>query len=183
MALPLKIWKNEHFKAKEKGRGSYFGTGRVSGEDTSRVIVLRYFSQKEAARSLKMRCQFSALDVETQRLPALINLDFSCAPAPSCGCLSTFHSSRHKHNSFYCPRRLDRIKQERRVGSQLSTKGRWWVRLEVGRSNKFSKPAIRDTRLLARLLSLSVITQADPLGMLKYVSHGRQLLFMPRHHH
>jgi hypothetical protein len=55
MALPLKIWKNEHFKAKEKGRGSYFGTGRVSGEDTSRVIVLRYFSQKEAARSLKSK--------------------------------------------------------------------------------------------------------------------------------
>lgn len=49
-------------------------------------------------------------------------------------------------------RRLNRITQDWRIGSQLSTKGHGGVSLGVGQSNKFSKPATRDVLLLERLL-------------------------------
>lgn len=44
----------------------------------------------------------------------------------------------------------------------LLTEGHKPVRLEVGQSNTFLKPEIRDARLLAGLLSSSVTTQAAP---------------------
>lgn len=70
-----------------------------------------------------------------------------------------------------CLPRLEGIKQERKSGLAAFHR-----RLEAGRSNTFSEPATRGARLLARLPSSSVTTQAAlPTGD----AHGRQLSFTP----